>query len=264
MIAPAPSLSLCWQKPSPLFINLSPLLPFCCRSAPHLGTSVPPTPRFLHASQSVIGYYRRALLSSLSSVVIPKDMCGIAIRRVLCLEWALPEGGIISLAQGHQTHTHTHTSRATLEVNVTEGAPTAPGNRFLSHFVSLLSPFTLLKRPRSKALWEVARRPVGRGGGYRGLMRWRIPTECLHRQILIKNSSVSSFISSSALWPFFYLFHSSRKSSLPWSDTSFTFVLAVKVETVQCGLDAAHPESGGGGGDTDIFSRAEICCLIGC
>lgn len=60
--------------------------------------------------------------------------------------------------------THTHTSRATLEVNVTEGAPTAPGNRFLSHFVSLLSPFTLLKRPRSKALWEVARRPVGRGG----------------------------------------------------------------------------------------------------
>lgn len=108
MIAPAPSLSLCWQKPSPLFINLSPLLPFCRRSAPHLGTSVPPTPRFLHASQSVIGYYRRALLSSLSSVVIPKDMCGIAIRRVLCLEWALPEGGIISPAQGHQTHTHTH------------------------------------------------------------------------------------------------------------------------------------------------------------
>lgn len=159
--------------------------------------------------------------------------------------------------------THTHTSRATLEVNVTEGAPTAPGNRFLSHFVSLLSPFTLLKRPRSKALWEVARRPVGRGGGYRGLMRWRIPTWCLHRQILIKNSSVSSFVSSSALWPFFYLFHSSRKSSLPWSDTSFTFVLAVKVETVQCGLDAAHPESGGGR-NTDIFSRAEICCLIGC
>lgn len=62
---------------------------------------------------------------------------------------------------------------------------------------------------------------------------------------------------------FFYLFHSSRKSSLPWSDTSFTFVLAVKVKTVQCGLDAAHPESGGGR-NTDIFSRAEICCLIGC
>lgn len=182
MIAPAPSLSLCWQKPSPLFINLSPLLPFCCRSAPHLGTSVPPTPRFLHASQSVIGYYRRALLSSLSSVVIPKDMCGIAIRRVLCLEWALPEGGIISLAQGHQTHTHTHTSRATLEVNVTEGAPTAPGNRFLSHFVSLLSPFTLLKRPRSKALWEVARRPVGRGGGTEGWWGEEFPrSACIDR-----------------------------------------------------------------------------------
>ena len=50
---------------------------------------------------------------------------------------------------------------ASLEVNVTQGPPTVPRNRFLSHFISLLSPSTLLKRPRSKALWEVARRPVG-------------------------------------------------------------------------------------------------------
>lgn len=114
----------------------------------------------------------------------------------------------------------------------------------------ILSPFSPpLHYWKGHAARHSGRLPVVQlegGGGYRGLMRWRIPTECLHRQILIKNSSVSSFVSSSALWPFFYLFHSSRKSSLPWSDTSFTFVLAVKVETVQCGLDAAHPESGGG------------------
>lgn len=70
-----------------------------------------------------------------------------------------PGGGIISLVQGHQTSTRTR--RASLEVNVTEGAPAAPGNRFLSHFVSRLRLATLLKRPRSKALWEVARRPSG-------------------------------------------------------------------------------------------------------
>lgn len=214
MIAPAPSLSLCWQKPSPLFINLSSRCPSTVALRHTWARVFLPHLAFLHASQSVFGYYRTRFSSSPHPPfgVMLKDMCGIAIRRVLCLEWALPEGGIISPAQGHQTRTHT--SRATLEVNVTEGAPTAPGNRFLSHFVSLLSPFTLLKRPRSKALWEVTRHPVGKGGrwGYRGLMRWRIPTECLHRQILIKTSSVSSFVSSSALWPFF--FYASRESSL--------------------------------------------------
>lgn len=245
MIAPAPSLSLCWQKPSPLFINLSPLLPFCRRSAPHLGTSVPPTPRFLHASQSVIGYYRRALLSSLSSVVIPKDMCGIAIRRVLCLEWALPEGGIISPAQGHQTHTHTHIE-GHARGKCHRGGSHSAGKSFPLSFCLPSLPLYIIEKATQQGTLGGCPSSSWKGGGYRGLMRWRIPTECLHRQILIKNSSVSSFVSSSALWPFFYLFHSSRKSSLPWSDTSFTFVLAVKVKTVQCGLDAAHPESGGG------------------
>lgn len=71
---------------------------------------------------------------------------------------SVPEGGIISVAQVYQTRTYTF--MALLEVNVTEGAPTVPGNRFFYNFVSLLSPTTLLKRPRSMALWEVARRPV--------------------------------------------------------------------------------------------------------
>lgn len=73
------------------------------------------------------------------------------------LRLCVAEGGIISVARGH----HTHTLRAPLEVNVTEGAPTVPGNRFLSHFISSVPPFTLLKRPHSNALWEVGCRPVG-------------------------------------------------------------------------------------------------------
>lgn len=202
MIAPAPSLSLCWQKPSPLFINLSPLLPFCCRSAPHLGTSVPPTPRFLHASQSVIGYYRRALLSSLSSVVIPKDMCGIAIRRVLCLEWALPEGGIISPAQGHQTHTHTHIE-GHARGKCHRGGSHSAGKSFPLSFCLPSLPLYIIEKATQQGTLGGCPSSSWKGGGYRGLMRWRIPTECLHRQILIKNSSVSSFVSSSALWPFF-------------------------------------------------------------
>lgn len=52
-------------------------------------------------------------------------MCGIAIWGVLCLGVSGLAGGIISLAQGHQTstHTHTHTLRVLLEVNVRERAP---------------------------------------------------------------------------------------------------------------------------------------------
>lgn len=41
------------------------------------------------------------------------------------------------------------------------GLPQRQEKCFLSHFASLLSLSTLLKRPRSKALWEVARRPAG-------------------------------------------------------------------------------------------------------
>lgn len=70
----------------------------------------------------------------------------------------------------------------------------------------ILSPFSPpLHYWKGHAARHSGRLPVVQleGGGYRGLMRWRIPTECLHRQILIKNSSVSSFVSSSALWPFF-------------------------------------------------------------
>lgn len=65
-------------------------------------------------------------------------------------------GGIISVAEGQQSSAHT-SKGALLGVNVTEGAPAVPGNGFRSCFVS---PTTLLKRPRSKALWEAARRPV--------------------------------------------------------------------------------------------------------
>jgi len=88
-----------------------------------------------------LGWFKRTHVASLAG-----GFCPLSV-------WA------ISLAKGHQTHTHT--LMASLEVNVTQGAPTAPGNRFLPHFISLLSPSTLLKRPRSKALWEVAHRPVG-------------------------------------------------------------------------------------------------------
>lgn len=60
-------------------------------------------------------------------------------------------GGIISVAEGQQSSAHF--KGALLGVNVTEGAPAGPGNGSRSCFVS---PTTLLKRPRSKALWEPA------------------------------------------------------------------------------------------------------------
>lgn len=95
--------------------------------------------------------------SSLRSLAVLSPLfisCGITSSRVCARRGYLPQYMTIRC-------TLTHTLKSLLELNVTEGAPTAPGNRSPSYFISLLSPSTLLKRPCSKALWEVARRPVG-------------------------------------------------------------------------------------------------------
>lgn len=102
-------------------------------------------------------------------------------------------------------HTHTHRHWGPCERWMSQrGLPQRPGNRF----ASLCLPSTLLKRPRSKALWEAA--PSSSGGGHRRLMRWRIPTKrvrlkphpvhhLFHRPRLHSESSSSSSIALSAL-----------------------------------------------------------------
>ena len=64
MIAPAPSLSLCWQKPSPLFINLSSRCPSTVALRHTWARVFLPHLAFLHASQSVFGHYRTRFSSS--------------------------------------------------------------------------------------------------------------------------------------------------------------------------------------------------------
>lgn len=105
---------------------------------------------------------RSGPLSSEFSSLSLCDTCGAARF------WCLTGRAVISLAQSHQTHTDTHTLRVLLEVNVTEGAPAVSGKSFPPS-LWFLSPFlsTLLKRPRSKALWEVGHRRFEGGGGRR-------------------------------------------------------------------------------------------------
>ena len=96
----------------------------------------------------------------------------------------------------------------------------------------------------------------GGGGGTKGWWGEEFPGRACKDRIWIKtHRSHHSFHHQRSELFFFFFFYYSRKSSLPWSDTSFTLVLAVKVKTVRCGWEAAHPESylsmastSGGGG----------------
>lgn len=201
MIAPAPAPVTRWQNPSPLFTDLFsarlPIVPweYCA----HLSPQSPPC-HFppLALPLSLRCYSKGHVWHHFQDGFVPRV--------------TVPEGGIISLARGHQARTHT--SRASLEVNVTEGAPTASGNRFPSYFVSLLSPRTLLKRPRSKAPWEVARRPAGEDTeGWWG--EGSPPSASVERFWLKPHLFHHSFHHLQVLPLFFFFF--CRNPSPPWS-----------------------------------------------
>lgn len=135
-----------WQKRPPLAANLfsSLYLPPFYSALPqlHLWIKILFAQFLFNPSTLHLGYYL-LLPSFFPSSVTVKDTCGIAGGRVLRFDCAWQRGASLVW---HGAITHTHTLRVPLEVNVTEGAPTVPGNRFLSHFISRLSPLYIIEK----------------------------------------------------------------------------------------------------------------------
>lgn len=97
----------CWQKLSPLFINLFSSWPsIVLLLLDSVGVLL--SDFFLKCFTILRCHYLPTFLSSLPLwCVILKDMCGITIRRVLCLEWVCQRGvSLVWRRAIKQAHAH--------------------------------------------------------------------------------------------------------------------------------------------------------------